>query len=218
MSLDTLPRKPSGGIPKHQLRDDMLVNENSSRRGPWLQSWQRWVWRHDCLPVHTLWPQDSVEKRLKATFPSHAFSKKKAVLKPGERLYTCVLCDHSTKWQSAYRHMCAKHGIVKLRKLSRKEQQRYRCAFCDYEEHDIKRLAKHIRLKHRKSSAMRSKRPSVTANSKKREMTWHKGPNNFFISKKPALKIYEVVYNYDLFAPRMDHDPSNWLWNANMSC
>ena len=127
-------------------------------------------------------------------------NEKALVLKPGERLYTCVLCDHSTKWQSAYRrHMRAKHGIVKLRMLSRKEQERYRCAFCNYEEHDIKRLAKHIRLKHRKSSAMRSKRPSVTANSKKQGF------------KKRLLRIYEVVYNYDLFAPRMDHDPSNWL-------
>ena len=141
----------------------------------------------------------------------HGLKPKKPVLKPGEKLYTCVLCDHSTKWQSAYRrHMRAKHGIVKLRSLSRKEQERYRCAFCNYEEHDIKRLAKHIRLKHRKSSAMRSKRPSVTANNKKREMAWHKGPDHFTL-KKRALRIYEVVYNYDLFAPRMDHDPSNWL-------
>ena len=216
MSLDTLPRKPSGGIPKHQLRDDMLVNENSKSFvssdpgfSPDRDGYGGTI-VYQCIHCDhkTRW-----KSALKRHFRRmHGLKPKKPVLKPGEKLYTCVLCDHSTKWQSAYRrHMCAKHGIVKLRKLSRKEQQRYRCAFCDYEEYDIKRLAKHIRLKHRKSSAMRSKRPSVTANSKKREMTWHKGPDHFLISKKPALKIYEVVYNYDLFAPRMDHDPSNWL-------
>ena len=53
----------------------------------------------------------------------HGLKPKKPILKPGEKLYECVLCDHSTKWQSAYRrHMRSMHAIVKLRSLSRKEK------------------------------------------------------------------------------------------------
>ena len=141
----------------------------------------------------------------------HGLKPRKPILKPGEKLYECILCDHSTKWQSAYRrHMRAKHGILKLRSLSRKEKERYKCAFCDHKEDNIKRLAKHIYSKHRGSSAVRSRSPSGTANNKKRKRTWQMGANRLNV-KKRTLKIYEVVYNYDLFAPRMDHDPSNWL-------
>lgn len=129
----------------------------------------------------------------------HGLKPKKPILKPGEKLYECVLCDHSTKWQSAYRrHMRSMHAIVKLRSLSRKEKKRYRCAFCGFEQYNIKELAHHIRFKH--------PAPFVRSNNIKKRMQKH---SNLV---KRSLKIYEVVYNYDLFAPRMDLDPSNWLW------
>ena len=128
----------------------------------------------------------------------HGLKPKKPILKPGEILYECVLCDHSTKWQSAYRrHMRSKHGIVKVRSLSRKEKKRYQCAFCGFEQYNIKELAHHIRFKH--------PAPFVRSNNIKKRMQKHSN-----LVKRP-LKIYEIVYNYDLFAPRMDLDPSNWL-------
>ena len=128
----------------------------------------------------------------------HGLKPKKPILKPGEILYECVLCDHSTKWQSAYRrHMRSKHGIVKVRSLSRKEKKRYQCTFCGFEQDDIKKLAHHIRLKH--------PAPFVRSNNTKKRMQKHSN-----LVKRP-LKIYEVVYNYDLLAPRIDDDPSNCL-------
>lgn len=201
-------------IPKHQLRDDQLVNENSTTFvstdpgfTPERDGYGGTI-VYQCVHCdhQTRW-----KSALKRHFHRmHGLKPKKPVLKPGEKLYDCALCKHSTKWQSAYRrHMRAKHGIVKKRSLSRKEKHRFKCALCAYEGYKVEEVAKHIAVAH--SGYLAESKDTPVDRKFKRGKLELRPAKKFGDLQKRRLRIYEVVYNFDLFAPRMDHNPLEWL-------